>query len=142
MIEDLVDLAATHAGLSHAQAEMALSAALFLIRKHGDADKVSDLFAAIPGCDAMAEAGSAMAQNKSGGLMAGLMSKAGGSSGAAMSDAMAMNQQLTRQGVTVSDMQRILPLSMTWVQGQTGQDLLRDVLASIPGLGPLLTAQV
>jgi hypothetical protein len=54
---------------------------------------------------------------------------------------MAMNQQLTRQGVTVSDMQRILPLSMTWVQAQTGRDLLRDVLASIPGLGPLLTAQ-
>jgi hypothetical protein len=74
--------------------------------------------------------------------MAGLMTKAGGSSGAAMSDAMAMNQQLTRQGVTVSDMQRILPLSMTWVQGRTGRDLLRDVLASIPGLGPLLTAQV
>ena len=59
-----------------------------------------------------------------------------------MSDAMAMNQQLTRQGVTVSDMQRILPLSMTWVQGRTGRDLLRVVLASIPGLGPLLTAQV
>jgi hypothetical protein len=31
---------------------------------------------------------------------------------------------------------------MNWVQGQTGRDLLRDVLASIPGLGPLLTAQV
>jgi hypothetical protein len=39
-------------------------------------------------------------------------------------------------------MQRILPLSMSWVRDQTGQDLLRDVLASIPGLGPLLTAQV
>ena len=71
--------------------------------------------------------------------MAGLMAKAGGSSGAAMSDAMAMNQQLTRQGVTISDMQKILPLAMTWVQEKTGSDLLREVLASIPGLGPLLT---
>ena len=71
--------------------------------------------------------------------MAGLVSKAAGSGGAAMSDAMAMNQQLTRQGVTISDMQKILPLSMGWVQEKTGSDLLRQVLASIPGLGPLLT---
>jgi hypothetical protein len=141
MIEELVEQAAAHSGLSVEQANTALCAALFLIRKHADQAKVDELFAQIPGCDAMAEAGSALAQNKSGGLMANLMSKAGGSSGAAMSDAMAMNQQMTRQGITVSDMQRILPLSMTWVQAKTGDDLLRGVLASIPGLGPLLTAQ-
>jgi hypothetical protein len=30
---------------------------------------------------------------------------------------------------------------MTFVQEKTGKDLLRDVLMSIPGLGPLLTGQ-
>jgi hypothetical protein len=30
---------------------------------------------------------------------------------------------------------------MSWVQAQAGRDLLRDVLVTIPGLGPLLTSQ-
>ena len=139
MIEELVQKAATHAGLSLDQSRSALSGALFLIDKHGEPDKVARLFQAIPGSADMAREGATLTASKGGGLMAGLMAKAGGSSGAAMSDAMAMNQQLTRQGVTISDMQKILPLAMTWVQEKTGSDLLRDVLASIPGLGPLLT---
>ncbi len=139
MIEELVQRAASHAGLSAEQSQSALSGALFLIDKHGDPSKVQALFQAVPGSAELAQAGAALAAGKGGGLMAGLIGKAGGSGGAAMSDAMAMNQKLTRQGVTMSDMQKILPLSMTWVREKTGSDLLRDVLASIPGLGPLLT---
>ncbi len=142
MIEDLVQQSATHAGLSFEQAATALSAALFLIRKHGDPAKVTELFKAIPGCEAMAETGSTLAVSKGGGLMSGLMRNAGGASGAAMSDAMAMGQRMARQGVTTSDMQKILPLAMDWVKAQSGRDLLREVLTTIPGLGPLLTSQV
>ena len=141
MIEELVQKSATHAGLSQQQSQSALSGALFLIEKHGDPAKVKSLFDAIPGAAELAEQGSALTAKKGGGLMAGLMSKAGGSGGAAMSDGMAMNQQLTRQGVTISDMQKILPLAMTWVREKTGSDLLREVLTTIPGLGPLMTAQ-
>jgi hypothetical protein len=141
MIEDLVEQSADHAGLSEDQARTALSAALYLIRKHGDPDKVSELFEAIPGAADMAEDGAKLALGKGGGLMAGLVRTAGGAGGAAMSDAMAMGQQMARQGVTTSDMQKILPLAMSWVQAQTGRDLLRDVLVTIPGLGPLLTSQ-
>ncbi len=139
MIEELVQKAATHAGLSPQQSESALSGALFLIEKHGEPAKVKTLFDAIPGSAELAQKGGALTVSKGGGLMAGLMSKAGGSSGAAMSDGMAMNQQLTRQGVTISDMQKILPLAMNWVQEKTGADMLRDVLTTIPGLGPLMT---
>jgi hypothetical protein len=141
MIEDLIEKSADHSGLSEDQARTALSAALFLIRKHGDPAKVAELFEAIPGTGDMAEAGSKLAAGKGGGLMAGLVRTAGGASGAAMSDAMAMGQQMARQGVTTSDMQKILPLAMSWVQAQAGRDLLRDVLVTIPGLGPLLTSQ-
>jgi hypothetical protein len=140
MIEVLVQKAAAHAGLSEAQTTAALSGALYLIEKHGDPAKVSEMFAAIPGSAALAAGGAALTANKGGGLMASLMTKAGGSGGAAMSDAMAMNQQLTRQGVTISDMQKILPLAMEWVRETTGRDLLREVLTTVPGLGPLLTS--
>ncbi len=139
MIEDLVQKAAAHTGLSEPQANAALSGALFLIEKHGEPSKVREMFDAIPGSAEMAANGASLTANKGGGLMASLMTKAGGSGGAAMSDAMAMNQQLTRQGVTISDMQKTLPLAMEWVRETTGRDLLRDVLNSVPGLGPLLT---
>ena len=43
--------------------------------------------------------------------------------------------------MTVADMQAILPVGMAFVQETTGGDLLRDVLNTIPGLGPLLTAE-
>ena len=138
MIEDLVQKSAIHAGLSPEQASTALSAALFLIRKHGDPAKVNELFQAVPGSEAMAEAGSTLATKKGGGLVSGMMRNAAGASGAAMSDAMAMGQQMARQGVTTSDMQKILPLAMGWVHEKSGRDLLREVLATVPGLGPLL----
>ena len=138
MIEELVQKAAAHTGLSLDQASGALSGALFLIDRHGEPDKVAALFDAIPGAAAMAAEGATLTASKGAGLMSGLMSKAGGAGGAAMSDGMAMNQQLTRRGVTISDMQKILPLAMAWVREKTGRDLLRDVLATIPGLGPLM----
>jgi hypothetical protein len=138
MIEELIEQAAAHTGLNVEQSRTALSGALFLIEKHGEADKVKTLFDAIPGSADVAQEGSALAANRSGGVMASLMSRAGGAGGAAMSDAMALNQQLTRKGITVSDMQKILPLANTWVKEKTGDDLLRDVLLSVPGLGPLL----
>lgn len=140
MIDELVQRAATSTGLSPDQARLGLSAALSLIQKHGEADKVGGLFQAIPGAEALAQDGAAMTEQKSGGLMGGLMRGAGGAGGAAMSDAMALGQKLTKQGVTTSDMQNILPVAMEFVREKTGQDLLRDVLGSIPGLGPLMTA--
>ena len=141
MIKTLVQRAADRTGLTPQQAQVGLAAALFLIEKHAEPDKVEGLFNAVPGARELAAEGAALGQNKSGGLIAGMMSKVGGASGAAMSDAMAVGQKLTRQGVTVADMQSILPVSMEFVRETTGSDLLRDVLMTIPGLGPLLTAE-
>jgi hypothetical protein len=84
MIEVLVQKAAAHAGLSEAQTTAALSGALYLIEKHGDPAKVSEMFAAIPGSAALAAGGAALTANKGGGLMASLMTKAGGSGGAGL----------------------------------------------------------
>jgi hypothetical protein len=139
MIEELVQDASNRTGLSPAQARLGLSAALALMQKHGEPAKVGELFEAIPGADVLAAEGQVLTQQKSGGLMGGLMKSVGGSSGAAMSDAMAMGQRLAKQGITTSDMQAMLPLAMTFVREKTGGDLLREVLITIPGLGKLLT---
>jgi hypothetical protein len=139
MIDALIEATADHSGLSDEQAKLGLSGALVLIRKHADQALVEELLKAIPGSRELAEEGAALTQNR--GLVGGLMSKAGGASGAAMADAMTINQHLAKKGINVSDMQEILPVAMTFVQEKTGKDLLRDVLMSIPGLGPLLTGQ-
>ncbi len=138
MIEELVFKVADKIGLSPDQARTGLSAALGLIEKHGEPGKVAELFKAIPGASVLAASGAAMTAAKSGGLMGGLMRGAGGSSGAAMADAMAVGQKLAKAGVTTSDMQALLPIAMTFVHEKAGSDLLRDVLASIPGIGRFL----
>jgi hypothetical protein len=139
MIEELVQEAASRTGLSADQARTGLSAALALMQKHGDQALMAELMQAIPGSAALATRGLALTEQKGGGLMGGLMRNVGGSAGAAMSDAMAMGPKLAKEGITTSDMQAILPVAMEFVRGKTGRDLLREVLASIPGLGKLLT---
>jgi hypothetical protein len=141
MIDELVKRAADATGLSADQARTALAAALSLIEKHAESGRVSELFEKVEGARDLAAEGAQMTQQKSGGLMASMMKNVGGAGGAAMSDAMALGQKLARQGVTTADMQSILPVSMRFVHDVTGSDLLREVLASIPGLGPLLTPE-
>lgn len=141
MIEELVQDAATRTGLSLDQARTGLAAALALMQKHGEPAKVGELIEAIPGSGDLAAEGEVLTRQKSGGLMGGLMRNMGGASGAAMSDAMAMGQQLAKRGITTSDMQAMLPVAMSFVREKTGRDLLREVLSTIPGLGKLLTGQ-
>lgn len=139
MIDDLIEAMADHSGLTDEQARLGLSGALALIARHADPEKVAELFDAVDGSRDLAEEGAALTQAR--GLVGGLVSRAGGASGAAMADAMTINQHLARAGINVSDMQEILPVAMGFVREKTGTDLLRDVLMSIPGLGPLLTGQ-
>ena len=140
MIDELIARASTAKGLSADQARAGLSAALSLIHKHGDAAKTGELFSAVPGSQGLAQEGDAMTAQKAGGLMGGLLRGAGGASGAAMSDAMAVGQKLAKQGVTLADMQNILPVAMEFVREKTGRDLLQQVLHTIPGIGGMLTA--
>ena len=139
MIEELITRCADKVGLTEAQSRLGLSAALALIEKHADPEKVKALMAAIPGSHELALEGAAITENKSRGLVGGLLGKTGGAGGAAMADAMALNQRLSKEGIMLSDMQGILPVAMTFVHEKTGTDLLREVLGSIPGLGPLMT---
>lgn len=139
MIDELIEATADHAGLSDEQAKLGLSGALVLIERHADADKVRELLDSIPGSRELAAEGAALTRSR--GVLSGVVGKAGGASGAAMADAMTINQHLARAGINVSDMQEILPIAMRFVEEKTGKDLLREVLLSIPGLGPLLTGQ-
>ena len=137
MIEELFGEAAAKTGLSESQVIAALAGALGLIRKHGEPAKVQALFQAVPGTQDLAEAGSEAAP-KGGGLFGGIMKAAGGAGGAAMSDAMALQGRLQKQGVGNAELKQLLPVARAFVERKTGKDLLGDTLRSIPGVGGML----
>ncbi len=135
MIDDLIAQSAEGTSLPPDKARFALASALSLMDRHADHQKMADLYARVP--DARALGAEAPPPKKAGGLMAGMM-KLGGSSGAALSDAMAMSQSLAAEGVTNGHLKKLLPLACEWVKARTGRDLLGEAMMSIPGVGALL----
>ena len=138
MIEELYAEAAGRTRLNEGQVKATLAGALGLIQKHADPAKSRALFDGVPGTQALAAAGAP--PKGGGGLMGGLMKAAGGAGGAAMSDALALQGRLGKQGVTQDDLKQLLPIARAFVQRKTGKDLLGDTLKSIPGVGPMLGA--
>ena len=136
MIEELYAEAAGRTRMDERQVKAALSGALGLIHKHADPAKTQALFQAVPGTQALAAAGAP--PKGGGGLMGGLMKAAGGAGGAAMSDALALQGRLGKQGVGQDDLKQLLPIARAFVQRKTGKDLLGDTLKSIPGVGSML----
>lgn len=137
MIDQLIEQVAANTNLNADQARTALSGALGLIQKHGDDSKVSELFDAVPGAADLAAEGAPEASG-GGGLLGGLMKGLGGSGGAAMSDAMAMVQNLGKDGIQMSDLQQLLPIAQQFIVENVGADKLGEVLKSIPGIGGML----
>jgi len=136
MIEELFPEGARATGLSERQVKDALGGALGLIQKHADQTKTRALFEAVPGAQSLAASGAPQA--KGGGLFGGLMKSVGGAGGAAMSDALALQGRLGKEGVTQEHLKRLLPVAREFVRRKTGRDLLGDTLQSIPGVGSML----
>jgi hypothetical protein len=138
MIEELVQKCAAAAGMAPDKARETLAAALGLMKTHADPVKLAELFAAVPGADALAAQGQAIAPKKGGGLLGGLMKTVGGSGGAALSDAMAMATRLNADGVSNGQLKKLLPVAEDWVRERTGRDLLHEVFMSVPGVGAFI----
>jgi hypothetical protein len=133
LIDTLAAEIAARTPLDATQARTVLAGALALIQKHGVQEKVAALLAGVPGAEALAASAPALPKR---GLLGGMMSAAGGG---AMADGMAMMQQLSKSGVSSTDLQQALPVAVQWVQAHTGSDLLGEALTSIPGVGGLLS---
>ena len=136
MIEELYAEGAARTRMDEQQVRTALAGALGLIEKHAEPAKTRALFEAVPGAQPLAAAGKAPA--KGGGLLGGLMKAAGGSGGAAMSDALSLQGRLAKAGISQDDLKQLLPVAREFVRRKTGRDLLGDTLRSIPGVGGML----
>jgi hypothetical protein len=136
MIDDLVAKAAAATRLDPAQARLALAGALALIDRHGERGKVDALYQAVPGAQALAGEGAGVLPKA--GLMGGLMARVAGGPAA---DGMALMGRLQKDGVSMEALKALLPVAMEWVRQTTGRDLLREVAASIPGVGQMLAGR-
>jgi hypothetical protein len=137
LIEEIIDLGVKRTRLDEPQVRLALSGALGLLDKHAAAEPMDALYAALPGARDLANSPEGKAKS-GGGLFGGLMRSAGGVSGAAMADAMGLLSRLSKAGVDKADLKMLLPVVEDWIRLRTGHDLLREALASVPGVGALL----
>lgn len=135
-VEHVIAAASAKAGLTQEQGEAALTSALGLLDKHADADALAGFYAVTPGAEALAR--SDAAKPPRGGLMGGLMKSAGGLSGKAIGDAMAVLARLEKIGVGRDDLKRLLPAARDEIRTATGRDWLGEVVKTVPGVGALL----
>ena len=136
-IESLIGGAAADAGLPAEEARAALIAALGLLHRHAEPEPLEEFYAAVPGAQTLAGSDEAQAP-KGGGLFGGLMKSAGGVSGKAMADAVAVLEAQKKRGLEKDDLKRLLPAARARVTAATGRDYLGEVIRSVPGVGPLL----
>lgn len=135
-IEQVIAGAADRAGLKVEQARIALTSALGLLDKHAEPEALAELFAAVTGAEALAR--SDEARPPRGGLMGGLMKSAGGLSGKAIGDAMAVLGRLEKIGVGRDELKRLLPAARDQITAATGRDWLGEAVKTVPGVGSLL----
>lgn len=139
-IEDLIAVGAERTRLQPDQVRATLAGALGLLDRHAAREPVDQIYAAVPGAQALAASPEGQAKG-GGGLLGGLMKSAGGVSGAAMSDAMGMLARLQKQGIDKGDLKALLPVAEEWIRARTGRDLLREAVASVPGVGAMLAGR-
>lgn len=135
-LEQIIAGAADTAGLTPEQARAALVSALGLLEKHADPEALAPLYAAVTGAEALAR--SEEARPPRGGLMGGLMKSAGGLSGKAIGDAMAVLARLETIGVDRDALKRVLPAARDRITAATGRDWLGEAVKTVPGVGALL----
>lgn len=135
-IEDVISAAAATAALSPEQARTALVSALGLLDKHAEPEALAAFYSAVPGAQVLARSDEARPPRA--GLMGGLMKSAGGLSGKAIGDAMAVLGKLEKIGVDREALKPLLPAARDQIRTATGRDWLGEVVKTVPGVGPLL----
>lgn len=121
-MDELIDLIATRIGIDRQTAEKATGIVLGLVKQSGDADKVQQMFAALPGANELAEK---YGGKPGGGLFGALTSLAG---------PMAAMAKLKAAGLDSTQSKDLGETLLGYAKEKCGEPLVRDVAQSIPGL--------
>jgi hypothetical protein len=129
-MQDLIEHVIHRTGLDPETAERAIGIMLSLVKSQGDQAKVDTLFEKLPGASDLATAHGGDGAN--GG---GLLSMFGGG---LMGGPLAAVARLQAAGLDMEQVKGLGDEVFNYAKGQAGEDLVRDVASSIPGLSRYL----
>ena len=129
-MQELIARIATRTGLDAARAEKAVGIMLSLVKTQGNQQKVAELFSRLPGAAELADR-----YSRDGSRGGGLLGKLGGG---IMGGPLAAISKLHAAGLDMEQIKRLGSETMVFAKEKAGEDLVKEVAGSIPGLGSYL----
>lgn len=126
-MQELIARVIAKTGLDRVKAEKGIGIMLSLVKTQGNQARMAELFAKLPGADAL------VASHGGGG--GGLLGKLGGG---AMGGPLAAVAQLASAGISMDHMKILGSETLGYAKEKAGDDLVRQVASSIPGVSGYL----
>lgn len=135
-MSEIVSRVANAAGVDEALAQKAIDVLLDLVREHAPSEKVKALFEALPDTDPATVPDTPSAGGGMLGGLGGLGGMLGGLGGAA--GAMGALNDLNSAGLSMDQIKVAGREVLDYSKEHAGEDLVNDVVGSIPGLKQIL----
>lgn len=126
-MQELIARIATATGLDSDRAEKALGIMLSLVRTQGNQQKVGELFSRLPGAAELADR-----YGRDGSRGGGLLGMLGGG---LMGGPLAAVSKLQAAGLNREQIKTLGSETLSFAKEKAGEDLVKQVAGSIPGLG-------
>jgi hypothetical protein len=126
-MQELIARIVTKTGLDPGRAEKALGIMLSLVKSQGNQEKVGELFAQLPGAEDLAKR-----HGGDGSRGGGLLGMLGGG---LMGGPLAAITKLQAAGLNMDQIKGLGTETLSYAKEVAGEDLVRQVAGSIPGLG-------
>ncbi len=126
-MQELIARIVTKTGLDPKRAEKALGIMLSLVKTQGNQQKVGELFAKLPGADELARR-----HGGDGSRGRGLLGMLGGG---LMGGPLAAISKLQAAGLNMDQIKQLGTETLSYAKELAGDDLVKQVASSIPGLG-------
>jgi hypothetical protein len=126
-MQELIARIVTKTGLDPKRAEKALGIMLSLVKTQGNQQKVGELFAKLPGADERARQ-----HGSDGSRGGGLLGMLGGG---LMGGPLAAISKLHAAGLNMDQIKQLGTETLSYAREVAGDDLVKQVAGSIPGLG-------
>lgn len=131
-MDQLVARISANVGIDEATASRAVSIVLHFLRTEAPPAVIDKIVAAMPGAEALLD--EAAAPQAGGGIMSSIGGMLGGLVGGGMGGIMAAFTMLSEAGLDMDQVQGVTREVIAFSREKAGDDLVDEVLGSIPGL--------
>jgi hypothetical protein len=129
-MQELIDRIVDKTGLGADKAEKAIGIMFSLVKTQGDKSKVQQLFDAVPGADELIQQHGG--DGARGGSLLGMLG------GGLMGGPLAAVSKLQAAGLNMDQIKVLGKETLGYAKEKAGDDLVRDVASSIPGISSYL----